>query len=137
VRARVDPVGAGRLMEVRKLAALDLVFHGPRFVLVEFTGALLVGAGLGVLSLRAGLPGGHLVAWQLALGLYLVGVGLNYVPLALHAAALIRTGDARQAVAVELKDERRARRVYGTQEALLLVPLAVAAPAAAQALRRR
>jgi hypothetical protein len=93
-------MGTGRVMEVRKLAALDLIFHGPRFVLVEFAGALLLSAALGALSLRAGLTGGQVVAWQVTLGLCLVGIGLNYVPLVVHAVALIRSGDARQMVAV-------------------------------------
>jgi hypothetical protein len=130
-------MSAGRFMEVRKLAALDLVFHGPRFVLVEFFGALLLAAGLGALSLRAGLTGQHVVAWRVVLGVYLGGIGLNYLPLAVHAVLLIRSGDARRVVATELEDAGRSRRLYSAQQALLLVPLAVAALALAQALDSR
>jgi hypothetical protein len=36
-------------INVRKLAALDLVFHGSRFILIEFGGALVLAGALGVL----------------------------------------------------------------------------------------
>ena len=123
---------------MRKLAALDLAFHGPRFVLVEFAGAVLLAGGLGVLSLRAGLTGpGRPVAWEIGLAALLVGTAANYLPLLVHAIDLVRSGTARREVVGELAGEGRAARRYGTQQVLLVVPFAVLGLADARARGRR
>lgn len=126
-----------RIIDVRKLAALDLIFHGPRFVLVEFGGALVLAGGLAALAPRSGLSGpGHPVLWEIALGVVLASIALNYLPLLIYAAALIRSGTARQEVAPEMEQAQRSQRRYATQQFLLLVPFAVLMLAAVQALRR-
>ncbi len=38
------------LMNIRKLAALDIVFHGLRLILAEFIAAVMLGGGLGILQ---------------------------------------------------------------------------------------
>lgn len=122
------------LISIRKLAALDLVFHGPRFVLIEFGGAVLLTGGLAALSLRSGLAApGHPVLWQIAFAVVLASIGLNYVPLLIYTITLIRSGNARKEVAVELEQCMQAQRRYGTQQLLLVVPLAVLVMAIAQA----
>ena len=127
-----------RIIDVRKLAALDLILHGPRFVLIEFGGAVVLAGGLGALSLRAGLAApGHPVLWEIALGVVLASIAANYVPLLVYAVALIRSGTARQQVAPELEQAHRSQRLYGTQQFLLVVPFAVLVLALAQALRRQ
>ena len=77
---------------VRRLAAVDM--HGARGTLVrrrvivaEFVLGALAGTGLGVFVVVATSTAGWLV-----FGLWLSGVCLNYVPLALHALALARPG---------------------------------------------
>jgi hypothetical protein len=126
------------MIDVRKLAALDLVFHGPLFVLIEFGGALVVAGGLGALSLRSGLSGpGHPVVWEIIVGAALASVALNYLPLLIHAVALVRSGTAREEVAAELEEAKSSSRRYGAQQFLLVVPLAVLVLAMAQALRHR
>jgi hypothetical protein len=127
-----------RVIDVRKLAALDLVFHGSLFVLVEFAGALLLAGGLGVLSLRSGLSApGRPVLWEIVLGAALASIALNYLPLLVHAVVLVRSGTARAEVARELEQTPSASRRYAAQQFLLLVPFAVLVLAMAQALRRR
>jgi len=127
-----------RIIDVRKLAALDLIFHGPRVVLIEFAGAAVLAGGLAALSLRTGLSGpGHPVLWEIALGVILASIAVNYLPLLIYAAVLIRSGTARQEVAPELEQAQLSQRRYATQQFLLVVPFAVLVLAVAQALRRR
>jgi hypothetical protein len=125
-------------INVRKLAALDLVFHGPRFVLVEFAGAIVLTGGLAALSLRSALWGpGHPVIWEIVLGVLLASIGANYLPLLINAVDLIRGGTAREEVALELEQATLSRRRYGTQQFLLAVPFAMVAIAIVQALASR
>lgn len=126
------------MISIRKLAALDLVFHGPRFVLIEFGGAVALTGALAAVSLRSALTGrGHPVVWEFVFGTLLAGIGANYLPLLISAISLIRKGTARQEVAAELEQSRQAQFRYGTQQMLLAVPFAVAAIAGAQALAGR
>jgi hypothetical protein len=61
----------GRVIIVRKLVALDITLHGPRFIMIEF--------GVGTPAILA--VGGFLAATgQLVLGLYLLFTGINYAP---------------------------------------------------------
>ena len=69
-----------RFINVRKLAALDIVFHGYRLILIEF--------GLGTFLLA--LFGIWLTGRSLLLGSYLMLLGLNYVPLFVYAIAITR-----------------------------------------------
>jgi hypothetical protein len=82
---------------------------------------------LGVLALRSG------TGWQVALGVWLVGAGANYVPLALHAWSLSRPG----ALEAELEglDLRRELRSAGVRQLWIAVPFAVAGAALAQSRR--
>ncbi|HEX7262791.1 MAG TPA: hypothetical protein VF383_01310 [Candidatus Dormibacteraeota bacterium] len=125
------------LISIRKLAALDLVFHGPRFVLIEFGGAVVLTFGLAVLSLRAAFSHpGEPVIWEIVLGILLASIGANYLPLLVHAASLIRSGTAREEVKNELEQSKLSQRRYGTQQFLLLVPFAILVIAVAQISRR-
>lgn len=127
-----------RIITVRKLAALDLVFHGPRFVVIEFAGAVVLAGGLAILSLRSGLTSpNHPVVWEIALGAYLSSVAVNYIPLLIYTVALAQSGTAREAVAMELEQEQKFKRQYGLQQLLLVVPFAILAIAVAQATTRR
>lgn len=86
VRVAIGP------LDVRRLAALDL--HGwsgsrrrRRLIMFEFVLAVAVGLGLGVSALvAAGNPGVRV------LGVAMVGIGLNYVALTVHALGLSRPG---------------------------------------------
>src|SRR6516164_586130 len=64
------------------------------------------------------------IAWWLLLGVWLVGAGLNYVPLAVHAQSLSRPG----ALEAELDgvDVRAELRRAGAQQFWIAVPGAVA-----------
>lgn len=112
------------MIQVRKLVAIELAFLGPKFILAEYAIAVLAGAALGVLSLRAGLMRTHAL-WQILLGIYLILLALTYAVLLGYAIAMTRRGNAREEIADELDDKAAAFRKYRRQSLWLLVPLAV------------
>jgi hypothetical protein len=121
-------------MNVRRLAAIDMHgIYGTRFrrrlILAEFV--------IGVVAL---VPLG---TWQLvgatgfggrSFGLWLIGTGLNYLPLSLHAVGLTRAG----ALAVELAgvDVVAELRRYTVLQLWVLVPLSLVVMAARPSIAR-
>ena len=75
---------------------------------------------LGILTLRRGGP-----RWQLVLGVYLILLGINYVPMLVYAVAISKRGSALAEMGDELADQRRAMAKYRRQS-VLLVPLMLA-----------
>ena len=110
------------MINPRKLAAIDLVFLGYKFVVTEFAAAVVCCPALGAWVLIRS----H-AYWQIALGLYLMSLGINYVPMLLYAVAIARHGNARAEMGVELDDKRQAMAKYRLQSLSLLVPLLVPA----------
>ena len=111
IRPAVDGIG----LNVRKLVALDMTFLGTRVIVAEYALGVVLGGVIGILSLRRGVP---------LLGIPLLWIALNYVPLFLHSVDLARKGTARQEVAAELSDPRKARS-YSWRQLWILVPFAV------------
>jgi hypothetical protein len=108
-------------VKVRRLAALDLYGRSGRqlrrrLVVGEFVAGTVVGLALGLWILIGDTnPAGRLV------GAWATGIGLNYLPLALHAVSLLRPGALRaELAAVDL--DRELRR-YSVLQAWVLVPL--------------
>jgi hypothetical protein len=118
-----------RVIEVRKLAALDMAWLGTRLVLAEYALGVVLPAALGTLSLRSGAARhAELYQWPVLGGIWLLTIAANYIPLFLYAVALARTGTAREEAQAELPHVRR----YGLQQAMILVPLLVLALSVAQ-----
>jgi hypothetical protein len=129
--------GREPFLDVRKLAALDLALHGPRWILAAFAAAVCLCGGLGILGLRAFVrhPGHpHFAAF---VGVFLVGIALNYVVLLLYAVGLVRGWRARQDAAFEPADRDAEARRYTLRSGLLLLPLVVPALAIRQEVGRR
>jgi hypothetical protein len=110
-------------MDVRRLAAIDM--HGAkgslvrrRVILAEFVLGAVVMPVFGAVMLVQ-LSG---VGWKL-FGLWLLGAGLNYVPLALHAISFSRRG----ALGAELAgaDVPGELRYYTKAQVWVFVPLAL------------
>jgi hypothetical protein len=123
-----------RIINVRKLAALDIALHGAPLILVEFGAAIAIGTAGGVWLTSTAIPVSQGAAlFRLVVGAYLLCVAINYVPLLLYGIAVARHRSARQEAAAELveKDGRSARR-YGAQSLLLILPLVIPALALAQ-----
>jgi hypothetical protein len=107
------------MVNPRKLAAIDIVYLGSKFIIAEFAAGVLLWVALGVfVLLRA-----HSF-WQLALGLYLISLGIN-VPMLVYAVTITKGQSARVEMGDELQDKRRAMAKYRRGSILLLVPLLV------------
>ena len=87
---------------------------------------------LGVLVLLRG----HGSPVQIALGVYLISLGLNYVPMLVYAFAINKTKSARTELGSELDDKRAAMTKYRRQSIWLLMPLIVPIVALTQARKR-
>ena len=113
-------------MNVRRLAAIDM--HGTRgtarrkrIVLAEFTGALGVTVALGTWVVIGGASG----LGTRIFGIWLIGAGLNYAPLAAFAKSLSRPG-ALEAELANVDTGRELRR-YSVLQLWILVPLSLIA----------
>ena len=110
------------MINVRKLAATDLYFLGTKIILAEFGLGVPVMVLLGILSLRAGLF--HTYAtWQIVLGIYLLFLAINYIPMLWFAIDIARRGAAADVLGDELSDQVAAMRKYRRQSLWLLIPL--------------
>jgi hypothetical protein len=116
------------LLNPRKLAAIDIAFLGPKFIIAEFAGGVLLCAALGAFVLFRGR--GSFV--QILLGLYLISLGINYVPMLIYAITISRAKSARAELGRELDEKRVAMAKYRRQSLWLLVPLIVPIAALAQ-----
>ena len=120
------------MLDVRKLAAIDIAFLGPRLIIAEFALGVFGSLALGTfIALRSQGTSGRLLA------IYLLSLGVNYVPLLLHAISLRRAGTARAEIADELAETKRAMGKYRRGSLLLLLPFVVPALAVVQERRRR
>jgi hypothetical protein len=120
------------MIVIRKLAAVDMAWLGPRIIIVEYTFGVLLPLALGLRSLRAGWPGLLRSGWVGILDVWLIGIGLNYIPLLIYAVLIARRGTVQQEGQPELASARR----YGLQQVVILVPLMVVVLAIIQEVRR-
>lgn len=124
------------IVNVRKLAALDIAFHGARFILAEFAAGVILCGGFGAFSLFAFSHNPDHPFFVLILGLALLWVALNYVPLWLYAIDITRSNSARQEVAFELEHKERYALKYTLQSLWLLCPLVVPVLAISQEVKK-
>ena len=109
------------MLNPRKLAAIDLTLLGPKIIISEFAFAVLFSPALGVFVLVRG----HGSPVQIALGLYLISLGLNYFPMLVYAVAINKAKSAGLELGNELEDKGAAMTKYRRQSMWLLVPLVV------------
>ena len=110
------------MINVRKLAALDIVFHGPKFILIEFALAVFICGSIGLLILH----GANHTPLMIILGSFFLGVSLNYIPLLLYSINIVKHKSAQQEVAYELEHKDSYAGKYTLQSIiLLLMPLAM------------
>lgn len=121
----------GRLIDIRKLVALDITLHGPRFILFEFGVGTPVIILLGLWIMLTGTV--------FILGFYLLLTGMNYLPALLYAIIVARRGSAKSEVEYGLAHDKHYVRKYGLQQLIIFIPLAVLLIAAIQeiAVRRK
>ena len=131
---RVSRIIVVGLLDVRRLAALDMwgaagTTRRRRLIRAEFFLGVALCTGLGILLLATG--GG----WMIVLGIWLVGAGINYVPLAWEAQRLSHPGALEEELrGLELRRELRRATI---QQFWVAVPLALAVFAAIDKHARR
>ena len=101
-------------VNVRKLAAIDLLFLGLKLILDEFGIGVVGSLALGAFSAWQGTHRFH-SEWMVLFGVYLICIGINYVPLFVHAIDISRQGSAKQEIADELQNSELAFRKYRRQ----------------------
>ena len=117
---------------VRRLAAVDLSGLGAKIVIPEFALGVLGAPALGVLTLLRSKSLG-----MTALGVALIGLGVNYLPLLIHAIDLVRRSGVQAVIADEGGDRRELYAKYRKQSLWLLVPFVVGVAALSQMTRRQ
>ncbi len=108
-------------INLRKLAALDILFLCPRLIVAEFAFGVLFSVALGLFVLVRG----HAFC-QLPLGTYFICLGINYLPMLVYAVAVGNKANAREQMAGELDDLRKTMSKYRSQSLILVVPIASA-----------
>jgi hypothetical protein len=96
------------------------VFLGYKFVLVEYAVGVFFSAALGLFVLYRAHS-----FWQEALGLYLICLGMNYIPMLAYTLSIANKESARAELGSELSDKPAAMSKYRRRSLLLLVPLSV------------
>ena len=107
------------------------MFLGPKLIIGEYAVGVFFSVALGLFVLFRGHS-----FWQTALGLYLISVGMNYVPMLIYAVVIASRQRAHAEIAAELTERRQALSKYRRQSLLLLVPLLAPVLAITQERRR-
>src|SRR5262245_29078116 len=109
------------MINVRKLAAVDMASLGTRVIVAAYA----LGSGfrriLGLLSIRSGVFGSAVVGWETFLGVWLVTIAVNYIPLLYYAVLIAKGGTAKEEGLPEFAHAKR----YGVQQVIILVPFMV------------
>jgi hypothetical protein len=120
-----------KLIEIRKLAAIDMAWLGSRVVVTEYALGVILPLALGGFTLRSTLSSP--LTWQTILGIWLVTISANYIPLLLYAISIAKSGTVEAEGRPEMSHARR----YGVQQAIILVPFLVVVIAVIQERRRQ
>jgi hypothetical protein len=121
------------MIEVRKLAAIEMALLGTRVIVTEYALGVMLPLVLGIFSLRFGLAQQDFLNWQTILGIWLVTILVNYVPLFIYAVAIARAGTVQEEGLPEFAHAGR----YRIQQVIILVPFFVLLLALAQERKRR
>jgi hypothetical protein len=116
---------------IRKLAAVDMAWLGPRLVVTEYALGVFLPLGLGLLSLRSSL-GGLALSWPELLGIWLITIAANYIPLFIYAVMIARAGTVKE----EGQSEIARATKYGVQQLIILIPFLVVIVALGQEFRQ-
>lgn len=120
------------MINIRKLAAIDMAWLGARVIVAEYALGVALPLALGLLSIRAVLFGQGVVGWEVALGVWFVCIGINYIPLFIYAVLIAKARTAKEEGQPEFAQAKR----YGIQQVIILVPLLVVIAALVQEGRR-
>jgi len=119
------------MINIRKLAAVDMAWLGTRVIIAEYAIGIILPLILGLISIRAGLFGLVHIGWDAALGIWLVTIAANYIPLFIYAILIARGGTVKEEGQPEIALAKR----YGAQQVIILVPFLVVVVAIIQECR--
>lgn len=122
------------MINIRKLAAVDIYIHGRVFVLIEFGVAVLL---LGVSSVRQILREFSTHASAPLTHWYFASVAVNYIPLLVYAVAIAKKNSARADISADLVKGRKGLQKYSFQQLWLVVPFLVPIAALFQEIDKR
>ena len=125
------------MINIRKLAALDIVFHGVKLILAEFILAVIVCGGVGVISFVNYFHSATRAIFTLVESLFFLWTTLNYLILLLYAIRIVWAKSAEREVAYELEHQDVYGRKYTVQSVILFLPLIVPILAIYQELQQR
>lgn len=112
-------------ISIKKLVALDIVWHSPKLILTEFLLTVGLTSALAIVNLSFFIRTSTHPLFVLALSVIFFGIALNYLPMVLYALLFARHKNAELEVAVELANKEHYARKYQLQSFLLFVPFAV------------
>ena len=110
-----------------------MAWLGPKVIVAEYAFGIVLPLALGALTLHSTLSSPNRWSSQTILGMWLVSIAANYVPLFLYALSIARAGTAK----AEGESERPHARRYGVQQVIILIPFLVVVIAVIQEGRRR
>src|SRR5882724_9879173 len=102
------------MSNLRKLAPIDIVFLGYKLVVAEYTVGVFFSTALGLFVLYRS----HSL-WQVALGIYLIALGINYSPMLAYTLSIANEESARAELGSELSDKAAAMCKYRRQSIFL------------------
>src|SRR5512143_2295863 len=121
------------MINVRRLAGVDMALHGQRIIIAEFALGVLLTAVLGFFTMLSVLAGGLVVNWQSVSAFWLFGTAANYVPLLIYAVLIARGGTVQTEGKAEMAEIKR----YSVQQFVILIPFVMVILALLQERRRK
>jgi hypothetical protein len=88
------------MIHLRKLAAIDILFLGHKFVVAEYAAGVLLSPALGLFALYRSHS-----TWQIVLGIYLICLGINYIPMLVYTFSIADKESAKAELGSELSDK--------------------------------
>ena len=117
---------------IRKLAAVDMAWLGAKVIVTEYALGVVLPLILGLVSINAGLFSSTLDVQKTALGIWLVAIAANYVPLFIYAILIAKAGTVKEEGQPEIQRAKK----YGIQQIIILVPFFVVVLTIIQEIRR-
>ena len=121
------------MINIRKLAAVDLAWLGAKVIVTEYSLGVSLPFLLGLVLLRRSLSSANPLSWITLVGIWLVAIAINYVPLLTYAILITQAGTAKAEGQSEIVHATR----YSVQHSIILVPLLVVSLALWQEYRGR
>ena len=109
-----------------------MAWLGTRVIVTEYALGVILPFILGLLSLRSGLRDPKISNWETILGIWLVTIAANYIPLFIYAVLIAKAGTVKEEGQPEIANAKR----YGIQQIIILVPFLVVIAAIVQELRQ-